>query len=110
MTRSTHHARTLAALATLALALPGAAHGADLDGSGYYPNHKPIRGDYPGTYTRTTAAPPAQPDDGFEWRAAGAGAAAMLGGVLLSTALRVARLRAKGRSHPAPVAPQLPDH
>jgi hypothetical protein len=106
MTRSTHHGRALAALATLALALPGA----DLDGSGYYPNHKPIRGDYPGTYTRITAVPPAQPDNGFEWSAAGAGAAAMLGAVLLSTALRGARLRAKGRSLAAPVAPQLPDH
>ena len=110
MTRSPHHGRALAVLATLALGLPGAAHGADLHGSGYYPNHRPIRGDYPGTYTRITAAPPAQPRDGFEWSDAGAGAAAMLGAVLLSTALRGARLRAKGRSLAAPVAPQLPDN
>jgi hypothetical protein len=110
MTKSTQHGRALAALATLALALPGAAHGADLDGSGYYPNHKPIRGDYPGTYTRITAAPPAQPDNSFEWSAAGAGAAATLGAVLLSTALLSARLRAKGRSLATPVAPQLPHH
>jgi hypothetical protein len=110
MTKSTQHGRALAALATLALALPGAADGADLDGSGYYPHHKPIRGDYPGTYTRITGAPPAQPVDGFDWSAAGAGAAATLGAVLLSTALRGARLRAKRRPLAAPVASQLPDH
>lgn len=111
MTRPTRHRRTLALLATLALTLPGAAHGADQPpgSAGYYPNHKPIRGDYPGTYTKITAAPPAGPDNGFDWTAAGAGGAAMLGAVLLAMALRAALPRASVRPRAARVGTQLPD-
>ena len=98
-------------LATLALTLPGAAHGANHPpgNAGYYPNHKPIRGDYPGTYTKITAAPAAEPDQGFDWAAAGAGGAAMLGAVLLAVALRSALPRASVDPHAARVGPQLPD-
>jgi len=98
-------------LGTLALTLPGAAHGAEQPpgSAGYYTNHKPIRGDYPGTYTRITAAPAAEPDHGFDWSAAGAGGAAMLGAVLLAIALRGSMPRANVHPHAPRVGPQLPD-
>jgi hypothetical protein len=53
-----------------------------------YPNHKPLRGNYPGSYP-TTAAPAAQPaGSDFDWRAAAVGAAGMLGVIVLLAAAR----------------------
>jgi hypothetical protein len=66
-----------------------------------YPNHKPLRGNYPGSYapTPSTASTPAT---GFDWLAAGAGAAGMLGLTLLFAAGRSATRIARNRRHGIP--------
>ena len=73
-----------------------------------YPNHKPLRGNYPGSYTPTpsTASPPAT---GFDWPAAGAGAAAMLGLILLVAAGRSATRSARDRRHRIPFVVDVRD-
>ncbi len=64
-----------------------------------YPNHKPLRGNYPGSYASTPDAPSG---DRFDWLAAGAGAAAMLGLILLFAAARSATRIARNRRHEIP--------
>jgi hypothetical protein len=67
-----------------------------------YPNHKPLRGNYPGSYTSTQATPTRSPSDRSDWLAAGAGAGAMLGLVLVLTAGRTARRVARNRKYGIP--------
>ena len=72
-----------------------------------YPNHKPLRGDYPGSYTATT--PAQQPDSGFDWLAAGAGATGMLGLILVLAAGRSAARVARNRRPRVPFAVDVRD-
>jgi hypothetical protein len=72
-----------------------------------YPNHKPLRGNYPGSYT-TTASAPAH-GNGFDWLAAGAGAAGTLGVVLLLAAGRAATRIARNRRHGIPFVVDVRD-
>jgi hypothetical protein len=66
-----------------------------------YPNHKPLRGNYPGSYA-SPASTPAQPASSqFDWRAAAVGAAGMLGLILLLAAARAtARMMRRSRRIP----------
>lgn len=73
-----------------------------------YPNHKPLRGNYPGSYT-PSAATPAQPKSGFDWLAAGAGAAAMLGLILLLAAAKATTRIARNRNHDVPLVLEIRD-
>ena len=65
-----------------------------------YPNHKPLRGDHPGSYSSAASTPAPPAGNRFDWLAAGAGAAGTLGLVLLvaagRAATRVARHRRRG--------------
>jgi hypothetical protein len=72
-----------------------------------YPNHKPIRGNYPGSYTATT--PSQQPDGGFDWLAAGVGATGMLGLILLFAAGKSATRIARNRRHRSPFVVDVRD-
>lgn len=110
MIRSTRRLSAVAARAALALALAGAlaggaqAHTASArinpshkppgghitPAAQAFPSHRPLSGNYPGSYTSATA-PSVRAGAGFDWVAAGIGAAGMLGLVLLLTALRAAR-------------------
>jgi hypothetical protein len=72
-----------------------------------YPNHKPLRGNYPGSYTAST--PAQQPNSGFDWLAAGVGAAGMLGLILLLTAGKTAMRLAHSRRHDVPFVVQVRD-
>ena len=74
-----------------------------------YPNHKPLRGNYPGTYKTSTSTPSQSSGDGFDWLAAGAGAAAMLGLILLVTAGRATR-RVANRKHGIPFVIDVRDN
>jgi hypothetical protein len=67
-----------------------------------YPNHKPLRGNYPGSYTSTAATPAQPPGSRFDWLAAGVGAAGMLGLILLFAAGRSATRIARNRRHGIP--------
>jgi len=73
-----------------------------------YPNHKPLRGNYPGSYapTPSTASTPAT---GFDWPAAGTGAAGMLGLILLVAAARSATRSARDRKHRIPFVVDVRD-
>jgi hypothetical protein len=65
-----------------------------------YPNHKPVSGNYPGTYPSSAsiaATEPSDTGDPFDWTAAGVGAAAMLGLVLLLTVAKAGGTRARRR-------------
>ena len=62
-----------------------------------YTNHKPLRGDYPGSYAAGAAAPDAGSGDTFDWADAGIGAAVMLGLLLLLTAAKTGGARARQR-------------
>ena len=74
-----------------------------------YPNHKPLRGNYPGSYT-STAFTLAQPSsDRFDWLAAGVGAAGMLGLILLFAAARSATRTARNRRHAIPFVVDVRD-
>ena len=73
-----------------------------------YPNHKPLRGNYPGSYA-STASTPAQPAGGhFDWRAAAVGAAGMFGLILLAAAAATARL-ARNRKRGIPFVVDVHD-
>jgi hypothetical protein len=72
-----------------------------------YPNHKPISGNYPGSYTATT--PSRQPERGFDWIAAGAGASGMLGLILLGAAGSSATRIARNRRHGIPFVVEVRD-
>jgi hypothetical protein len=74
-----------------------------------YPNHKPLRGNYPGTYP-TAAAPAAQPaGSDFDWRAAAVGAAGMLGLILLFAAARATARIARDRRRRIPFVVDVRD-
>jgi hypothetical protein len=67
-----------------------------------YPNRKPLRGNYPGSYTSTVSTPAQPPSNRFDWLAAGVGAAGMLGLILLFAAGRSATHIARNRRHGIP--------
>jgi hypothetical protein len=74
-----------------------------------YPNHKPLRGNYPGSYP-TTAAPAAQPaGSDFDWRAAAVGAAGMLGLILVLAAARATARMTRNRSRRIPFVVDVRD-
>ena len=75
-----------------------------------YPNHKPVRGNYPGSYTKSQATPVQQAGSGFDWLAAGVGAAGMLGLVLLLAAAKTGARTARSRRHEVPLVVQVDDH
>jgi hypothetical protein len=75
-----------------------------------YPNHKPLRGNYPGSYTSTPPTPAQSPDSGFDWLAAGAGAAGMLGLILLLAAAKTATRIARNRDHDVPLVLKIHDN
>jgi hypothetical protein len=74
-----------------------------------YPNHKPLRGNYPGSYAESPSTPVQQPSSGFDWLAAGLGAAGMLGLILLLTAVKTGARMARHRSHDVPLVVQIDD-
>ena len=67
-----------------------------------YPNHKPLRGNYPGSYTSSPSTPVQQTSSRFDWLAAGVGAAGMLGLILLLTAVKSGARIARSRKHDVP--------
>ncbi len=74
-----------------------------------YPNHKPLRGNYPGSYTSSPSTPAQRPNSGFDWLAAGAGAAAMLGLILLLAAAKATTRIARNRRHDVPLVIEIRD-
>ena len=74
-----------------------------------YPNHKPLRGNYPGSYTNTASTPAQPAGDRFDWLAAGVGAAGMLGLMLLFAAARSATRTARDRRHAIPFVVEVRD-
>jgi hypothetical protein len=74
-----------------------------------YPNHKPLRGNYPGSYTKSPSTPVQQPSSQFDWLAAGVGAAGMLGLVLLLIAAKSGARIARNRRHDVPLVVQIDD-
>ena len=74
-----------------------------------YPNHKPLRGNYPGSYTSSAATPAQRPNSGFDWLAAGAGAAAMLGLILLLAAAKATKRVVRNRRHDVPLVLEIRD-
>ena len=74
-----------------------------------YPNHKPLRGNYPGSYTSTASTPAEPSSDRFDWLAAGVGAAGMLGLVLLIAAARSATRTARNRRRAIPFVVEVRD-
>jgi hypothetical protein len=72
-----------------------------------YPNHKPVRGNYPGSYTSSPSTPVQQHSSQFDWLAAGVGAAGMLGLVLLLIAAKTGARMARNRSHDVPLVVQI---
>jgi hypothetical protein len=75
-----------------------------------YPNHKPLRGNYPGSYTEGPSTPVQQPSSRFDWLAAGVGAAGMLGLILLLAAVKSGARMARSRNHEVPLVVQIDDH
>ena len=73
-----------------------------------YPNHKPRRGNYPGSYP-TTAAPAQAAGSDFDWRAAAAGAAGMLGLILLLAAARATARMTRDRRRRIPFVVDVRD-
>jgi hypothetical protein len=74
-----------------------------------YPNHKPLGGNYPGSYTSSASAPAQPPSNRFDWLAAGVGAAGMLGLILLFAAARSASRIARNRRHGIPFVVDVRD-
>ena len=74
-----------------------------------YPNHKPLRGNYPGSYANTPSTPPKPPRSHFDWVAAAVGAAGMLGLMLLFAAGRSATRIARNRRHGIPFVVDVRD-
>jgi hypothetical protein len=75
-----------------------------------YPNHKPLRGNYPGSYAKSPSTPVQQPSSRFDWLAAGVGAAGMLGLILLLAAVKTGARTARSRRHEVPLVVQIDDH
>jgi hypothetical protein len=74
-----------------------------------YPNHKPLRGTYPGSYA-STASTPAQPASShFDWRAAAVGAAGMLGLTLVLAAARATARMTRDRRRRIPFVVDVRD-
>jgi hypothetical protein len=73
-----------------------------------YENHKPLRGNYPGSYADSA---PSVPSSGtFDWAAAGVGAAGMLGLVLAHGAFRArGRTARRERAHDVPLVLHVRD-
>ena len=75
-----------------------------------YPNHKPLRGSYPGSYA-STASTPAQPASShFDWRAAAVGAAGMLGLILVLAAARATARMTRDRRRRIPLVVDVRDN
>ena len=74
-----------------------------------YPNHKPLRGNYPGSYTSSATTPAERPSSGFDWLAAGTGAAGMLGLILLLIAGRAVARNARNRGRDVPLVLEIRD-
>jgi hypothetical protein len=74
-----------------------------------YPNHKPLRGNYPGSYTKSPSTPVPQPSGRFDWLAAGVGAAGMLGLILLLTAAKSGARIARNRRYNVPLVIEVSD-
>ena len=74
-----------------------------------YPNHKPLSGNYPGSYAKSPSTPVQHPSSGFDWLAAGVGAAGMLGLILLLTAVKTGVRMARNRGHDVPLVVQIDD-
>jgi hypothetical protein len=74
-----------------------------------YPNHKPFRGDYPGSYASTPSTPAKPPSSHFDWVAAAVGAAGMLGLMLLFAAGKSATRIARNRRHGIPFVVDVRD-
>jgi hypothetical protein len=75
-----------------------------------YPNHKPLRGNYPGSYAKIQATPVQHASSGFDGLAAGVGAAGMLGLILLLVAVKTGARTARSRRHEVPLVVQVDDH
>jgi hypothetical protein len=74
-----------------------------------YPNHKPLRGNYPDSYPSTPAAPAQPAGSDFDWRAAAAGAAGMLGLIVLLAAVRATARLARDRRRRIPFVVDVRD-
>jgi hypothetical protein len=75
-----------------------------------YPNHTPLRGNYPGSYTKSPSTPVKQPSSQFDWLSAGVGSAGMLGLILLLTAVKKsAQIARNNRRHEVPLVVQVDD-
>ena len=74
-----------------------------------YPNHKPLRGNYPGSYASTASTPGQPSSNRFDWVAAGVGAAGMLGLILLFAAARSATRIARNRRDRVPFVVDVRD-
>jgi hypothetical protein len=74
-----------------------------------YPNHRPLRGNYPGSYIKSQSTRVQQASSRFDWLAAGVGAAGMLGLILLLTAVKTGTRIARNRSHDVPLVVQVDD-
>jgi hypothetical protein len=72
-----------------------------------YPNHRPLRGNYPGSYPSSPSTPVQQPSSQFDWLAALVGAAGMLGLILLLTAVKAGARRARNRRQGVPLVVQI---
>jgi hypothetical protein len=72
-----------------------------------YPNHKPLRGNYPGSYPSSSSMPVQQLSSQFDWLAALVGAAGMLGLILLLTAVKTGARRARDRRQDVPLVVQI---
>ena len=74
-----------------------------------YPNHKPLRGNYPGSYTTTASTPTQLADSHFDLRAAAVGAAGTLGVILLMAAGTATARRARNRKRGIPFVVDVQD-
>jgi hypothetical protein len=111
MTRSRRRLSAAAMRAALALLLAAALAGGVLAQTAFaqhYENHKPLRGNYPGSYA--DSAPAVPPSGTFDWAAAGVGAAGMLGLVLAHSAVRARRRTGRReRAHDVPLVLHVRD-
>jgi hypothetical protein len=111
MTRSRRRLSAAAMRAALALLLAAALVGGLLVQTAFaqhYENHKPLRGNYPGSYADSAPSVPASGT--FDWAAAGVGAAGMLGLVLARGAVRArGRTASRERAHDVPLVLHVRD-
>jgi hypothetical protein len=74
-----------------------------------YPNHQPLRGNYPGSYTSTSSTPAEPAASDFDWLAAAVGAAGMLGLILLLAAVSATARMTRNRSRRIPFVVDVHD-